>query len=518
MTKCTCCGQQIEPQTSDALYAQEALLECCDHASTRALSEGSREIEIAHLAIALVQSPVARLVLERNGIGGSELEHAAVLQLASGARFEHRAAPEPSAEYLEVLRRAESATLQSGGDTVTLECVVEILIHHSADLAGAAFLGGSDSYAVEEHAAHGYESSIYEADRGRLGSARVDRLAEMTGTAANDPFQLNVNLPTLDEVYEETASASETERPFGLHVASGWHESETGASGDASIVLRSVEQQLLEMKELLGKISTRVQSLETGGFSGNAKNDRADGVNDLSYGSNRSGHAHRRSLGNRYRRWKFRIRVARQGGRRRQSTGYYEQEKVFSDSAQLNDGEAWQSSNPPLEVLGTGDVRQARDQDQSDEPSGSAEKRFYLDIDDPIICSPSIGERTAERLIPLGIERVRDLLDADAADLAEAVDARHITVRRIEDWQMQARLVCMIPWLRATHAQLLVGAGYTTPGDICEATGDTLSADILQFASTRDGQRILRSGQPPELEKMLKWAEYAELAELDRAA
>ena len=94
---------------------------------------------------------------------------------------------------------------------------------------------------------------------------------------------------------------------------------------------------------------------------------------------------------------------------------------------------------------------------------------------------------------------------------------RHITVARIEDWQMQARLVCTIPWLRGTHAQLLVGAGYTTPGDIHSASIDDLSSGILKFAATRNGQRILRDGDPPDIEKIIKWADYASLAELDRA-
>ena len=83
---------------------------------------------------------------------------------------------------------------------------------------------------------------------------------------------------------------------------------------------------------------------------------------------------------------------------------------------------------------------------------------------------------------------------------------------------MQARLVCTIPWLRGTHAQLLVGSGYTSAGVIVEASGGDLSADILKFAATRDGQRILRNGLLLPLDKIAKWAEFATLAELDRAA
>lgn len=165
----------------------------------------------------------------------------------------------------------------------------------------------------------------------------------------------------------------------------------------------------------------------------------------------------------------------------------------------------------------TSNLPVGRDDAQHHEGDPNA-KRFYLSIDDEIVKAPSIGPRTAERLTPHGIHTVRDLFAADPVDLAERIGARHITVARIEDWQIQARLVCTIPWLRGTHAQLLVGAGYTSPGDIQSASIDQLSADILMFAATRDGQRILRDGDPPDIEKIIKWADYASLAELDRAA
>jgi hypothetical protein len=147
-----------------------------------------------------------------------------------------------------------------------------------------------------------------------------------------------------------------------------------------------------------------------------------------------------------------------------------------------------------------------------------AAKRFYLNMSDEIVCAPSIGPRTAARLNAQGIDTVADLLAADPGELAERIDSRYITTQTIEDWQMQSRLVCTIPWLRGTHAQLLVGAGYTSAQDIADAGGDELSADILKFAQTRDGQRVLRNGPPPPIERIAKWAEFATLAEIDRAA
>jgi hypothetical protein len=95
---------------------------------------------------------------------------------------------------------------------------------------------------------------------------------------------------------------------------------------------------------------------------------------------------------------------------------------------------------------------------------------------------------------------------------------RHVTAARLRDWQAQARLVCTIPWLRGTHAQLLVGAGYASLDRIMAEEPSTICADILKFAATRDGQGVLRSGPPPDMERILKWVENTTLAEPERAA
>jgi hypothetical protein len=79
----------------------------------------------------------------------------------------------------------------------------------------------------------------------------------------------------------------------------------------------------------------------------------------------------------------------------------------------------------------------------------------------------------------------------------------------ISDWQEQARLVCTVPGLRGTHAQLLVGAGYRTADAVAAADADKLCADILAFAATQNGQRLLRNGDPPDIEKIKGWLEAA---------
>jgi hypothetical protein len=107
---------------------------------------------------------------------------------------------------------------------------------------------------------------------------------------------------------------------------------------------------------------------------------------------------------------------------------------------------------------------------------------------------------------------VRDLLKADPATLAGQIDTRHIDANAIASWQRQAELVCKVANLRGTHAQLLVGAGYHTADAIAEADADKLCADVLAFANSTEGQRVLRDGESPDIEKIKGWLAAARSA------
>ncbi len=160
------------------------------------------------------------------------------------------------------------------------------------------------------------------------------------------------------------------------------------------------------------------------------------------------------------------------------------------------------------------------DNDIDDDADGAGDrmKRFYLSPDDDIIKAPSIGPRTAARLNPAGLVLVRDLLACDPVEVAQRVATRYMTAERIADWKAQARLVCTIPWLRGTHAQLLVGASYDTLAKLMRADASAVCSAVLRFAATREGQSILRSGPPPEIDRIACWIENTAMAEPARAA
>jgi predicted flap endonuclease-1-like 5' DNA nuclease len=144
--------------------------------------------------------------------------------------------------------------------------------------------------------------------------------------------------------------------------------------------------------------------------------------------------------------------------------------------------------------------------------TASQAARPRLAPSDAVVEAPSIGPRMAERLQPLSVITVQDLLDADPAAIAKSLSASYVTASTVTDWQAQARLVCTVPGLSGTGAQLFVGAGYRDVGAIAAAEPDKLSADLLAFAATADGRRILRDGEPPNVERIKNWAEGARMA------
>ena len=145
-------------------------------------------------------------------------------------------------------------------------------------------------------------------------------------------------------------------------------------------------------------------------------------------------------------------------------------------------------------------------------PMPSRPQRAYLALTDDIERAPSIGARTAKRLEPLGIRTVADFLAASAYLTAGAFSAKHVTPETIGLWQDQCRLMIDVPGLRGTHSELLAGAGYRTAESLAAAEETKLCADVLAFAATPAGRRILRDGAPPDIEKIRSWLASALVA------
>ncbi len=135
--------------------------------------------------------------------------------------------------------------------------------------------------------------------------------------------------------------------------------------------------------------------------------------------------------------------------------------------------------------------------------------KFHLSREQDVEAAPSIGPKTAKRLAKVGVRTVADLLNADPDSTATEIDVRHISATTIAEWQHQARLVCQIPELRGYGAQLLVACGLTQPEQIARTSANELVSQVLSFCETKEGQRILRSGDAPEQEKIAQWVEFA---------
>lgn len=148
--------------------------------------------------------------------------------------------------------------------------------------------------------------------------------------------------------------------------------------------------------------------------------------------------------------------------------------------------------------------------------NGSANKRdgesrlkFYLELSSPVVDAPSIGATMARSLGEVGIITINDLLTANSEDLAADLGQPRITGAVISAWQEQSRLVCRIPNLRGHDAQILVACGITTPEALMRAEPTALLAQSNAFASSTQGQRVLRGSQAPDLEEVKQWISWA---------
>ena len=136
----------------------------------------------------------------------------------------------------------------------------------------------------------------------------------------------------------------------------------------------------------------------------------------------------------------------------------------------------------------------------SSSSNGQQELRHYLNAADPVVDAPAIGPKMAKLLKPIGIQTVDDLLRADADQVAEQLQHRSTSAETVHQWQEQARLVCCIPQIRGHDAQILVACDITDPEKLGRMKPSQLLSIVDPFADTKEGKRIIRGGQKPDLE------------------
>jgi hypothetical protein len=144
--------------------------------------------------------------------------------------------------------------------------------------------------------------------------------------------------------------------------------------------------------------------------------------------------------------------------------------------------------------------------------------KFYLDLNSPVVDAPTIGPKMAEKLHAIEVKSIGDLLGAAPAEVAQALGEKTVSESVVENWQNQSMLVCRIPNLRGQDAQLLVAAGFRTAESVAEAKADLLYDAIIRIASTKQGLRFLRGGNPPDRDRVKSWIEWSKHSRAVKAA
>ncbi|MEM7327275.1 MAG: DUF4332 domain-containing protein [Pseudomonadota bacterium] len=131
--------------------------------------------------------------------------------------------------------------------------------------------------------------------------------------------------------------------------------------------------------------------------------------------------------------------------------------------------------------------------DEEDSNEGARGPR--LTLDSPVVDAPSIGPKTASRLEQVDIYTIGDLLSADAAATAAALNVRYIKSGTLTDWQDQTRLMVDAPGLRVLDSQILVGAGIRSVDELSKASAKQVLNAATSFLDTPQGARVLWGGE-----------------------
>ena len=139
-------------------------------------------------------------------------------------------------------------------------------------------------------------------------------------------------------------------------------------------------------------------------------------------------------------------------------------------------------------------------------------------MDSPVLDAPSIGPRMAERLAPFNLATVSDLVTVNAEDVSHQLADRAVSPEIVQQWQRQAMLVCRVPNLRGHDAQLIVGCGIASAEELAACDSADLFNKVIRLASSKQGVRILRGSNAPDLQEVSGWIHSAQNCRTVKAA
>lgn len=172
----------------------------------------------------------------------------------------------------------------------------------------------------------------------------------------------------------------------------------------------------------------------------------------------------------------------------------------------------------PTDHLGRDVSAAEQNQPINPDPPASADSRFYLAYESPIVEAPSIGPKIAGRLRKIGIDQVYDFLSTEPNEIAERLRVRWITPELLSAWQQQADLMCTIPGLRGHAARILQGVGVQDAQDLATATPADLLSLVQDYLTTPEGEQISRGDAPPDHAEVQGWIDNATSVLNQRAA
>lgn len=473
---CACCGHELRPTVSLTLQVEDAVLRLCNQAFAEAETSGHAHVDVAHLISVLTRTPEALAVFWQLNIDPAAMTAGATRWLAHIDR-RHATAPLTASDELKtLLASAEARAFRDGRTHASVTDLIGLLAALSAT--------PSDRSARE-----------------------IERSSTAASSAQANGSSLHDLLTTTRPRHAESAAATTAEIDH--------HKRDITSTDQPTLaaLLARLDRQEAELAQLRTALKNSAAA-RAGSAPSTSTRSTTRGQTFL------PGHHVLTTQSTTDRIYLRRCLRQRQDQTRRRRNRI---NKRQADAVHERQSEPATSRSWPQRRSGSGQSRAHTNNratiERDDDPTpADGAKRFYLALDDHIERAPSIGPKTAGRLIDAGIPTVRELLAAEAEAVTVAARAKFITAQRVRDWQAQARLVCIVPFLRGTHAQLLVGAGYANLEDIVAADPSVLCAAILKFATTRDGQSVLRSAPPPDIERILRWLQNAAEAEPTRAA